>query len=57
MIALALNAVVLGGLVVLLVAAASALKEGVRRRVRIRGLLPALLVLLLSLALIGAVLL
>jgi hypothetical protein len=49
-------AVVLGGLAVLLVASTSALREGIRRRGKVRGVVISAVVLLLSLLGIVAVL-
>ena len=49
MLALLAYAILLGGLVVLLLAAAGALRDGIRQRGRPRGILVSLLVLLLAL--------
>lgn len=43
-------AVILGGLVVLLVAAAAALRDGIRQRGRVRGAVMSLLVIAVALA-------
>ena len=56
MIALALNALVLGGLAIVLIAAIGALRTGIRQKARWRGLVLVFGVALVSLVLIVAVL-